>query len=545
MTTKVMCRFLSPIGEPLVNAEAVFQLSKSGYSEDETGIVMPRPITVLTNVYGEVEINLWPGNHIYHVTVDDPEHDVSLHYKFVVPEVEVAGTSVRLQDIVVDGELSNTEWDTAAILAIQNAKANAMAAQVAAEAAAASVGTSVSMVQFEVQRAINAADDLDAARQAASQSAIDASNARIEAVSASAAAQMANASAVQAATNAQTAAGVAQALAPYIGPTPPPNPIANSTWLDSTTGIRYYWFVDANSAQWVQDGGLVHTSAGGGGSGGSLPLGGSTGQVLAKYDNGDGLASWKTLAKTDVGLDNVNNTADLNKPISNSTQAALNLKAPLASPAFTGNPTAPTPSPGDSDTSIATTAYVTNAINGLIGGSTSIDDGSVTLAKLANQTSKTVIGRTSASTGPAEEVTMSQLKADLSLDKADVGLGNVDNTSDANKPVSTAQRTALNTLASNIQTGNYTLVTGDAGGAVRMTSTSANTLTVPPNSSQALPIDTTVIVEQYGAGVTTISAGAGVTLRSRGGSLAIGGQYGAVVLHKLTTNEWLVMGDLA
>ena len=33
-------------------------------------------------------------------------------------------------------------------------------------------------------------------------------------------------------------------------------------------------------------------------------------------------------------------------------------KAPLASPALTGNPTAPTPSAGDSDTSIATTAFV-------------------------------------------------------------------------------------------------------------------------------------------------------------------------------------------
>ena len=32
--------------------------------------------------------------------------------------------------------------------------------------------------------------------------------------------------------------------------------------------------------------------------------------------------------------------------------------APVASPAFTGNPTAPTPSPGDNDTSIATTAFV-------------------------------------------------------------------------------------------------------------------------------------------------------------------------------------------
>jgi len=37
------------------------------------------------------------------------------------------------------------------------------------------------------------------------------------------------------------------------------------------------------------------------------------------------------------------------------------LKAPLASPALTGNPTAPTPTAGDNDTSIATTAFVQTA----------------------------------------------------------------------------------------------------------------------------------------------------------------------------------------
>lgn len=40
----------------------------------------------------------------------------------------------------------------------------------------------------------------------------------------------------------------------------------------------------------------------------------------------------------------------------------LATKAPTASPAFSGNPTAPTPSPGDSDTSIATTAFVQAAL---------------------------------------------------------------------------------------------------------------------------------------------------------------------------------------
>jgi hypothetical protein len=43
-----------------------------------------------------------------------------------------------------------------------------------------------------------------------------------------------------------------------------------------------------------------------------------------------------TLVKGDVGLGDVDNTSDLNKSISTATQTALDLKAPLASPAFTG-----------------------------------------------------------------------------------------------------------------------------------------------------------------------------------------------------------------
>lgn len=70
-----------------------------------------------------------------------------------------------------------------------------------------------------------------------------------------------------------------------------------------------------------------------------------------------------SLTKSDVGLDNVDNTADTAKPVSTAQQAALDLKSNLASPAFTGNPTAPTPTAGDNDTSIATTAFVQAAFN--------------------------------------------------------------------------------------------------------------------------------------------------------------------------------------
>lgn len=63
------------------------------------------------------------------------------------------------------------------------------------------------------------------------------------------------------------------------------------------------------------------------------------------------------VTKAQIGLSNVDNTSDANKPISNAVQTALNAKAPLASPAFTGTPTAPTPSAGDNSTKIATTAW--------------------------------------------------------------------------------------------------------------------------------------------------------------------------------------------
>jgi len=49
----------------------------------------------------------------------------------------------------------------------------------------------------------------------------------------------------------------------------------------------------------------------------------------------------------------------------NNIATAIATKADLASPAFTGSPTAPTPTTGDNDTSVATTAFVQTAINAL------------------------------------------------------------------------------------------------------------------------------------------------------------------------------------
>lgn len=72
------------------------------------------------------------------------------------------------------------------------------------------------------------------------------------------------------------------------------------------------------------------------------------------------------------------------------------------------------------------------------------------IVKLSTMASKTYKGRTTAGAGVVEDVAVATLKTDLGLVKADVGLGNVDNTSDANKPVSTATQTALDGKANSL-----------------------------------------------------------------------------------------------
>jgi len=73
-----------------------------------------------------------------------------------------------------------------------------------------------------------------------------------------------------------------------------------------------------------------------------------------------------------------------------------------------------------------------------------VDNNAITIAKIQQVASKSILGRTSVGLGNIEAIDIATtLKADLNLDSSDVGLGNVDNTSDADKPVSTAQQTAL------------------------------------------------------------------------------------------------------
>jgi len=128
------------------------------------------------------------------------------------------------------------------------------------------------------------------------------------------------------------------------------------------------------------------------------------------------------ITKAMVGLSNVDNTSDVNKPVSSATQTELNLKAPLANPSFTG-----------------TVSGVTKAMVGL----SNVDNTSDVNKPISNATIAELNLRAPRA-NPSFTGTVSGVTKDM------VGLSNVDNTSDINKPVSTLQQSAIDTAVANL-----------------------------------------------------------------------------------------------
>jgi hypothetical protein len=96
----------------------------------------------------------------------------------------------------------------------------------------------------------------------------------------------------------------------------------------------------------------------------------------------------------------------------------------------------------------------------------------------------------------------------------------------------------------NDQTGTtYTFVLADGSRLVTGNNASAQTFTIPPNSSVAYPLGTSLQVFEKGAGQITLAAGAGVTIRTpRGAKVAI--QYGVAQAIQVATDVWVIAGDL-
>jgi len=103
-------------------------------------------------------------------------------------------------------------------------------------------------------------------------------------------------------------------------------------------------------------------------------------------------------------------------------------------------------------------------------------------------------------------------------------------------------------LTLNAQTGTtYTFVLADNGKLVTASNASAQTYTIPLNSSVAYPVGAQINIIQIGAGQVTIQGAGGVTVGSSGATSTaprLRVQYSSATLIKAATDTWYVLGDI-
>lgn len=382
--TPVKFKFLTPFGTPIANQIFRVTLKKAAFAKLEDGFVHPDVIETLTDDQGEATLDLFPANQPYYVTMDVADEECSccakIRFRIAVPN---AAGPLWADDLVVTDPLFSQAWDAEAIEVIMQAKAasaasasaahtseiNAKNSEIAAAASAQGVSESAAEAAASALAAKNSENIVTAAETVVvaigTQVAADAASALASKNSASASAATASQDAVSAdasknaaavsATSAQQDA--AQTASDRVQTTAD----AASTAADVvvTTGLRTEtkgYRDEALAALGsitgvISDGGPVDLSSGtyppkptvstvwrvtvAGVVGGTDYLPGDqlfytrNEDFFYKLDGTENVHSVAgrkgdvVLAKTDVGLSNVDNTSDLNKPVSTATQAAL------------------------------------------------------------------------------------------------------------------------------------------------------------------------------------------------------------------------------
>jgi len=267
--------------------------------------------------------------------------------------------------------------------------------------------------------------------------------------------------------------------------------------------------------------------------------------------------------------------------------AALSDKAPKASPTFTGTVVLPaTTSIGNlSSTEIEYLADITSSVQTQLTAKT-------TDLNTHNTTSTNVHG--------ISDTSLLALKSEVAaVTPATLGLGNVTNTSDANKPVSTAQATAIATAKSEAiadATSRVTAVIGGAAAAfdtlgelatalgndanfastvttalagkvasytpivaktasyalstlterdslIEVDSTDPVTITIPLDATVNYPVGTSLDILGVNTGLITIAGDTGVVVNATPG-LKLRARWSSATLFKRAANSWVVYGDL-
>lgn len=172
-----------------------------------------------------------------------------------------------------------------------------------------------------------------------------------------------------------------------------------------------------------------------------------------------------------------------------------------------------------------------------------IDDGAVTLAKMASMATDKFLGRITAATGVPEVFTLNDITALTSPDNTADYVLVWDASASAHRKVLIEY---LLGIAQNAQAGNYTLTMADNGRHIYHASGdgAGDTYTIDSNANLALPVGFTVTFVNMASDTVSIAittdtmylAGTGAT-----GTRTLA-QYGVATAIKLTSTTWIISG---
>jgi hypothetical protein len=257
-------------------------------------------------------------------------------------------------------------------------------------------------------------------------------------------------------------------------------------------------------------------------------------------------------------------------------QAVDALKAPLASPSFTGTATIPTAVVTSLSLNGVTITATGAELNTLAGVTSTTAELNILAGVTATTTELNKLAGVTASTAELNYVegvtsdiqTQLNLKATAAsptftgtttIATADINGGAIDGTTVGSSSASTGAFTTLSTTGDvtqagatldatyipktsdvNVVTGTAdTLATGDLATDIVYTSGSATTVTIP----DSLAVGFQCTITAAGAGVVTLTSTD--TLNGAGDDLALSGQWVTVYLLQYSPGNWLVSGSLA
>lgn len=421
MTTTVLFQFSTPDGQPIADTEFVVTLRKAAFHNSEQGLIYPEDVVGVTDTMGQASLELKPANKPYYLSMDLNGHEYAdacqggaFRWRFYVP---VSEHPVSVRDLIVTDPTWSQTWDEEALQIIIDAKANAQASADRAKASEIAAAASAVQASDEATKAANQATDAAASAAAALASknaaAVSQNAANNSAISAKGDADRAAASAT-AAAGSQTAAAT-EAVA------------ANNSATAAKTSETNAKNSETNAAGSASAAATSATNAG------------SSAAAAATSATNANTAKTGAEAARDLAEKWASNPED--QVVQNGKYSAMHWakKAETYAGSVVGvisDQGAWDASGGVYPSKPSNSTFWKVTVAGVVGGidygvgdtlmfSLALDD----FYKIDNTEAVTSVnGMTGA----------------VTVTKSHVGLGNVDNTSDANKPVSTAQQIALN-----------------------------------------------------------------------------------------------------